>query len=524
MNLDKTIRKAKASGHKNIVKQIKKSRLSIIAEPLVMKTILMNYIDFNKKSYIEHTLDSIIENINLFYTVHSTHEVSGDDALSKPFLMKYFSHFTEAKQIHKRLWIKTFIGTNLSKKCSSYKRILEPEFTVFVKEQEFKNLILDVLSGRTSMEEYEVFYNRRLAKQKSKNKEVNGLLGLNPEIFLGDKKFIKKAQTKTVRTQAHKVFNLEFKSKIVELLKNETDNRNKNDLKKLLLGTEVQGDELIFNFELSTSIKSDRMFHPLNSISKGLRAKLFGDYLELDVENMAVQYIYNTYNSVQEVELNAITQYLERKTYFRNRIAEEFNISVTEAKIKILKILFGSTDARDLILPDGFKSKALSHIMQNIKSIATYISEEENLTMKQSYVKISTDYMKVETEINNTLLKDLGLTRADVIDVHDGILFPKSKLNKDSIDVVQKIESQFGYVFGGKEDLKREFNTPNTFLFSSVEFSSSVEIFNSESRTLADFIPFVATEPKEKVSFIFISNLKDNFFKKDFFIIPLEKI
>jgi len=453
----------------NINKQIKDKKMTIMAEPKILAMALTHIQLKMHPKYNEFSVTSLIQNFNIFYTQHSVNEFDGNSALSLSYKNLYFDHSTEGKVIFNSLWNCTFLGNKKQGYCSSYVRKSEPKGTTFIGREYYRTLLLQVIKSEVTMEQYTSLFNARVTKQSKKGKVIESLVkhldlsSLEPKtkVQKTNKHFLSKTLNSTIIERA--------KTYLDSLIQYQTDMKSQGkkynarstnssiSAVKQIINTSVLNTDGTFTMYYTgkKSIEAGRTFHVLNQSSKAIRKALFGDYIELDINNMASTFLTNKFSDLDIDILKFYTKNNTNKNIVRNKVKDELNITLQEAKTLLQSVSFGSTKYT-------LKSQTLGLVRGAFYRIAIAVKQKHKLrTMKSAFTKMSRDFMLEETRIIEELLKEMNINKKQVIDIHDGILIPKDLLTLDTVNQIKTIESKFNYSFSGKRTisnyLKNEF-------------------------------------------------------------------
>jgi len=449
--------------NKNIVKRVKTKGLVIMPEPEHLALMLSSVRVKRSRKYTNDTIISVIENINLLYTEHSSHTVDSYTVLTYDYLRKYLTHFAEGKKIFNTVWEEQYQGNNINGYASSYTKKIETKGTLFTSGRIMGTIINSLLRGTMTFNEYKEVHKNKILRQNGR-KGIRVPLEAMEKIETVYTKIFKDPKiSKTIASIEYKTFPMEFmdtlldeKNKIDYVLENQRllSKKAKESLNKQLLIIQEMIKNMKYNeykksyilsYEAKTSIEAGRIYHQLNRMPKILRAKLFNG-VELDIDNMAFKYFINEYS---ELDLEYIKHYTSNKTNTRNKLAEDLGLEVKEIKEIMLKILFGSLDNRDYK-----ESFYLNRLKDDIKTIRDFIMDRDNIKFTEAKSKMSQEFMKQETKVINDLLLQLGLDRTDVIDIHDGIIVPEECINRKTLAEVKKIEQKYNLTFSGKTKIK----------------------------------------------------------------------
>jgi len=471
--------------HRNIRKSLRKNKIAIMPETEVVMAMMEEVQYKNQQTYRDYTVTSLIQNSNLLYTEHSLHTEDKNTVLTYNYKKKFFSHYEEGNRIFNTLWVEEFKGrymVNGVGVSSSYSKRIEPKETIYVDINKLTTIFNELIQGKMNIEAYNSLYEEALIK-----KMIEKRLGLSiPNLSINElnnrhtteEKSTIETESKTFKKKAFKTFTTDIMKNIdsgIEYFTEAIEEREFHkayyrsklaelkSLKKQLRFNPLKGTYTLV-YEASISKSNGRIYTPLNRLSKAIRGSLFGSGAEVDIDNMAFTYYLNEYCSKVKSEFKSLKHYTSsnaNKQLVRRDVAKKLNVTQNEVKSIILSVLFGSTDQR------AFKDDVfLKNLVQEVKSIRDFIKERDSISFNEAKTAMANEFMIKETLIMNTLLKKLNLKRADVIDIHDGLIIPRNALNAKTVELIKEVEVQFGYTFSGKTKIKsilKEISTENEY-------------------------------------------------------------
>jgi len=477
----KTFNTKSKRSHKEVQKLIKARTVSSLPQTeLLVKMLEVTKVKVHKK-YNMNTVESLMQNSNLYYSNHSAHNIDKNVVLTYNYQKLYFAHYKEAKEMFNNIWTNEFISYwNPGSKglSASYTHTIKPNSTVYISIESLKDILYSVLMGKMSVEQYEAFYISELIKVKHNNRNNREIPAISVDLLNTElkthteKELVALKEQNTVKVHSYKTLGTDVFNKIVrtmdyltERIENKDDVfyfefhrtsyiQKLNELKRVksMMKYNIAKDNYTLTYEASISKTAGRIYTPLNQLSKGVRAIIFGEGIEVDIDNMAFNFYLRNYAFKVKSEFTALRHYTSsnyNKVLVRKDVAKHLNVPVTKVKEIILSILFGSTDARE------FKDNVfLKNLVKEVKVIRDYIIERDECSFDEAKSTMSKEFMKRETKIMDDLISELSLTRENIVDIHDGIIIPFKHIDNGTLVAIKKIEEKYKITFSGKTKIK----------------------------------------------------------------------
>jgi len=426
----------------------------------------------NKKSYlkISKATNAVISISNFLSMSFSTHEKTGDLAISSKYMTKSLSSFRSYFDFYSMYLERTHQGNNLDEYgCSSYLFTNNPykdETKVYSHENKVKEVVTKVLKGSMSLAKYKDFYSKKKISNTYTKKELTIKALIDETNVYNNPNKVKEIFEEDINTDGKyssviKIRLLESKESIEKRIAKYYQSlpekasgykrRIQRDFKKLM---SYIHDEHIYIKRTFTTIGREYDF--LNQMPKGLRNVLFENYIEMDLKNAAYNLVINKLEKEGfDVETNE-SQFKSILYYAKNRdkvigtivdiYSKKYNVkSVTQLseirgilKTKFLSFMFGSKNS----LYKAY-TKREQNIYNSIKELQFYSKLQREIKTLNSVIEdmgfnqISDMFMEEETKIMTSLkayLSNKGVKLNKIISIHDGILIHKDEVTKLTIE------------------------------------------------------------------------------------------